>query len=205
MKRFKRTTFCVALVAIAIVAVIASGAVAGDTPSVPAPFAKAEGVGRISAENFAVLSAARTPSDDLNLKSEAGGEPRLPIGIDPSETHRAPVSTAKGDLWIAPAADDNVCALFRRGDASTDVVAPAASCGPANGGPTVNYTEGAKGRVNIYGAVPDGFSSVKITLDDGSIVEAEVANNLFGVDGSSNPAKAVFSGKGGSTTVDLKA
>lgn len=195
----------IAVAALVIAVFVSAGAIAGSTPTVPDTSAKPQGVGPLSAANFEVFGRSRTASDELSIGNAAseGQRPRQPFGIDAEESHRAPISSARGDLWIAPAANDYVCVLFAELNARSKAVAPGFSCSAATGGPEVSYSRYAAKGFNIYGSAPNGYTSVEVTLKDDSTVVAEIADNLYGLNGSSEPVKAVFSGKSGSKVVDL--
>jgi hypothetical protein len=200
----KRPAALILTVGICCIAVAATAvmATAGDRPSLPPMNAQAEGVGPVTGDLYGVFASRRSSRDQLpgvDASGLRGDGSSMPLGIDAKYSHRSSSSRAHGNLWVAPAANDSSCLLFMPESAD----APAMSCGESKDVPNVNYTVSSATDVDIYGLVPDGYSSVTISLADGSEVTADVSDNVFGAHATSLPTNADFQGENGGATIDL--
>lgn len=105
-----------------------------------------------------------------------------------NQTHLIPgpaqAADASGDggddatVWVAPGPGDRPCLLQKDAAAA----GPAAECvdqSEAEAGKLVMTEEAAADDINVAGVVPDGVDRVHLLLLDGTVVDADVTDNVY--------------------------
>lgn len=132
----------------------------------------------------------------------------LPINIDAAR--QALVTTEGLQVVAAPGTDGEVCAMpvipVSGGSATKPTSEAAPSCTDAgdfnaNG---VSTTLGSPPSVWVAGLVPDGVTSVTLTLADGSVENGPVTNNAFAIHSTQATRSLSFKGPAGTAVVAAK-
>jgi hypothetical protein len=173
ISRFAMLTVAVCLLAVAAGAVGAVASVRHGHQTSRQPRAHAS-----AATYYSTLRAALAPAEAV----PAGLAKGLPTSTV-SKAHLLQTQVSRGRAWLAPSAAGGVCLIIEMGAASCqDDPAQAAqgtveAVGGAGGGPDFK-----DGEVLIYGVVPDGVDTVRLTLKSGVSQTLAVAGNAFSAD-----------------------
>lgn len=86
--------------------------------------------------------------------------------------------TISSALWLSPATDGSVCLQPKPPEADGPALA-CADAGQVAAGQLVMTQTWDRSNVELYGVVPDGVTSVRVTFEDGSVRSLPVGENVY--------------------------
>ncbi len=180
----------------ALVAVAATGAVAGDDESNPPSkgHAQVEVVELAAAQALSVLTESRSATDSLPPELAARMDRHAPFGMNPALS-RVAIGNATNSVYVIPASE-HVCAVLTMGEGANLSCPTTEDVASGDAAPT---TVGLEGRdIAIYGLVPDGVDSVSVRTAASSIAVETERNAYYAVLPAGTALRTVaYDGPGG--------
>lgn len=166
----------------------------------------------LSKQAPSTLAVVQSGSEAREVAALHGGQPVLvaekgpgALGVEPASVQEASLGDPNIQVWVGKTTSGGICVLAMvKGQPGS--YGPASSCTTQEGiskGAQLAFQKYGQKPGYLAGVVPNGVSSIAITLSNGSTVTASVVDNAYAVELQNEAVSVAFSTAGLSESSNL--